>query len=335
MSNEVQTLVVAEDEAELRLDRWFKRRFPALGHGRLEKLLRTGQVRVDGKRAKAGARLEPGQTVRVPPLGGFAEHETIRRPKVKPPLGEADVRWVQSLVLYRDDEVIALNKPPGLAVQGGTGTKRHLDGLLDALHFESSERPRLVHRLDRDTSGVLLLGRTAQATARLGEAFRDKATRKIYWAITVGVPKPFQGRIDLPLAKLPGHAGERMAPDEAEGKRAVTYYSVVEQLGQKASWVALWPVTGRTHQLRIHMAATGTPIQGDGKYGGKAAFLSGEGLSKKLHLHARAITLPHPRNHRPLTVTAPLPEHMRATWKLFGFDPEYQDDPFVELDVPR
>lgn len=335
MSGAVQSLVVAEKEAELRLDRWFKRHFPTLGHGRLEKLLRTGQIRVDGKRAKAGVRLEAGQTVRVPPLGTFSEDKETLRPKAHPPVSEAVARWVQSLVLYRDEDVIALNKPPGLAVQGGTGTERHLDGLLDTLRFESSERPRLIHRLDRDTSGVLLLGRTVQATAGLGAAFRDKATRKIYWAITVGVPKPFQGRIDLPLAKLPNHASERMAPDMAEGKRAVTYYSVVEQLGQKAAWVALWPVTGRTHQLRVHMAAIGTPIQGDGKYGGKAAFLSGEGLSKKLHLHARAITLPHPRDHRPLTVTAPLPEHMRATWRLFGFDPDAREDPFSELGVSQ
>ncbi|HYB58591.1 MAG TPA: RluA family pseudouridine synthase, partial [Alphaproteobacteria bacterium] len=227
----------------------------------------------------------------------------------------------------------ALNKPPGLAVQGGTGTVRHLDAMLDALRFGCAERPRLVHRLDRDTSGVLLLGRNAAAARALAEAFRDRTTRKLYWAITVGVPRPLQGKIDLPLAKLPGRAGERMAPDEEEGKRAVTYYKVLEHMGKKAAWVALWPVTGRTHQLRVHLAAIGTPILSDGKYGGKAAFLSGEKISRKLHLHARALTLPHPKTGRPLTLTAPLPEHMRASWRLFGFDPERRDDPFAGLEV--
>ena len=333
MSGAVQSLAVAEDEAGQRLDRWFKRRFPALTHGRLEKLLRTGQVRVDGKRAKASARLEAGQTVRVPPLGDLPSIDARKATEAKPRLSDADRRFVQSLVIYRDPDVLALDKPPGLAVQGGSGVERHLDGMLDALRFEAPERPRLVHRLDKDTSGVLLLGRSARATAALAESFRAKATHKIYWALTVGVPKPFQGRIDLPLAKLPGTAGERMAPDAEEGKRAVTYYRVLEPMGQKAAWVALWPVTGRTHQLRVHMAEIGTPIQGDGKYGGKDAMLAGGGLSRKLHLHARAIALPHPSTGKPLSVTAPLPEHMRRTWALFGLDPALEGDPFEEIEV--
>ena len=353
MSGEVQSFVVAAEEAELRLDRWFRRHFPALSHGRLEKLLRTGQVRVDGRRAKAGLRLAPGQTVRVPPLGagetaGAASRQAARAPRA---LGDKDTRFVQGLVVYRDEDVIVLNKPPGLAVQGGSHTERHLDGLLDALRFGAIERPRLVHRLDKDTSGVLLLGRSAHAAARLAEAFRRKTTRKIYWAITVGVPRPFRGRIDLPIAKLPGRpgahdapsyasrkeaarraAGERMAPDEEEGKRAVTYYSVVEHMGRKAAWVALWPVTGRTHQLRVHLAALGTPILGDGKYGGGDAFLAGERLARQLHLHARALSLPHPRTGAMLSVAAPLPDHMRATWRFFGFDPDSAEDPFEALE---
>ncbi|HUI19282.1 MAG TPA: RluA family pseudouridine synthase [Alphaproteobacteria bacterium] len=329
MTGAIATLVVAAEEAGLRLDRWFKQHFPALGHARLEKLLRTGQVRLDGKRAKAGARLVGGESVRIPPLGEAPE------PRARPRAGVSaeDRQLVQTLVLYRDDDVLVLDKPPGLAVQGGTGTARHLDGMLGALRFGAAERPRLVHRLDRDTSGVLLLGRNAASARALAEAFRRRTTRKIYWAITVGVPRPFQGKIDLPLAKLPGKAGERMVPDEDEGKRAVTYYKVLEHMGKKAAWVALWPVTGRTHQLRVHLAALGTPIMGDGKYGGKAAFLSGETISRKLHLHARAITLPHPRSGKSLNVTAPLPEHMRASWRLFGFDPESREDPFEELEV--
>jgi 23S rRNA pseudouridine955/2504/2580 synthase len=331
--SEVQSLTVAEAEADQRLDRWFKRRFPALTHGRLEKLLRTGQVRVDGKRVKASSRLAAGQVVRVPPLGASALPEARRPAASRPRLSAEDKDFVQSLVIYRDDDMMALNKPPGLAVQGGTGTERHLDFMLDGLRFEGGERPRLVHRLDKDTSGVLLLGRTAHATASLGEAFREKSTRKIYWALTVGLPRPFQGKIDLALAKLPGKAGERMAPDPEKGKRAVTYYRVIEQLGQKAAWVALWPVTGRTHQLRVHMAEIGTPIQGDGKYGGKDALMAGDGLSRKLHLHARGISLPHPRTGLPVTIVAPLPTHMRGTWKLFGLDAEMKGDPFEEIEV--
>ena len=350
MSGEVRTLVVVAAEAELRLDRWFKRHFPALSHGRLEKLLRTGQVRVDGRRAKAGLRLAPGQTVRVPPLGegGMADVALVQPARLQPRLSDGDARFVQALVIYRDEDVIAVNKPPGLAVQGGSRTEHHLDGLLDALRFGARERPRLVHRLDKDTSGVLLLGRSAHSAARLAAAFREKTTRKVYWAITVGVPRPHRGRIDLPLAKLPGRpgaandaqhheaaqrtAGARVTPDNEEGKRAVTYYSIVEHMGRTAAWVALWPVTGRTHQLRVHLSALGTPILADGKYGGRAAFLAGEGISKKLHLHARALTLPHPRTGRPLTVAATLPDHMRATWRLFGFDPDSDDDPFEALE---
>ena len=238
MTAAVATLVVTAEEAGLRLDRWFKRHFPSLGHARLERLLRTGQVRIDGKRAKAGARVAAGESVRVPPLGEAPEPRARPRAAVS----ADDRQLVQSLVLYRDDEVLALNKPPGLAVQGGTGTARHLDAMLDALRFGCAERPRLVHRLDRDTSGVLLLARNALVARKLAEAFRAKTTRKLYWALTAGVPKPFRGRIDLPIAKLPGRAGERMAPDEEEGKRAITYYRVLDHLGRKAAWVALWPL---------------------------------------------------------------------------------------------
>jgi len=331
MSEPVRALTVAADEGELRLDRWFKRHFPELPHGRLERLIRTGQVRVDGRRAKSGLRLAAGQVVRVPPLGDGEAKGPGAAPRKA--LSEADRRFARALVIHRDEDVIALNKPPGLAVQGGTGTARHIDGLLDALRFDAPERPRLVHRLDKDTSGVLLLGRSAQAAARLAAAFSERSTRKIYWAITVGVPRPHQGRIDLALAKQ-GATTERMAPDEEEGKRAVTYYTVVEHLGRKAAWLALWPVTGRTHQLRVHLAAIGTPILGDGKYGGAEAFAI-EGLEGKLHLHARAITIPHPRAGKPLTVAAPLPPHMLASWRYFGFDPELEEDPFAELETER
>lgn len=328
--SEVQTRVVAADEADIRLDRWFKRHFPQLGHGQLERLLRTGQVRVDGKRAKAGARLEPGQAVRVPPLGETpAERPAGDRPA--PKVGAGEAKALLARVLWRDDDVIALDKPAGLAVQGGTGTTKHLDAMLDLLRFGAAERPRLVHRLDKDTSGVLLLARTAFAASRLAEAFRGKTARKYYWAVTVGVPRPFQGRIDAPLAKEGGPRGERVAQDE-EGRKAVSLYSVLEPAGKRAAKVALWPLTGRTHQLRVHMAAIGTPILGDGKYGGAGAFISGAELPRQLHLHAWRIIVPHPRGGRPIDVSAPLPAHMERTWDYFGFGRDGRGDPFAEVE---
>ncbi len=322
----VQTLTVAPEDAEIRLDRWFRRHFPELGHTRLEKLLRTGQIRLDGRRADAGDRIAAGQRIRVPPLPPSA-------PSAQPaqaPLRPGDEEFVQRLVLHRDPDVMVIDKPAGLAVQGGTGTARHLDGLLDALRFESRERPRLVHRLDKDTSGVLVLARSAAAAAKLAAAFRNKTVRKVYWAVVVGVPKPRQGKIDQKLAKLPGHRGERVVADDEEGERALTYYRTVAHAGDRFAWLALEPVTGRTHQLRVHCAALGTPILGDGKYGHNESRPAGLPELRKLHLHARAVALPHPHGGT-LTVTAPLPAHMRETWKFLGFDDSEAADPFADL----
>lgn len=331
----VETRNVAPDEADIRLDRWFKRHFPEVGHGHLQKLLRTGQVRVDGKRADASTRLAAGQVIRIPPLTAPAPSPDSP-PKPKPALSAAAQREAEALVgrvLYRDDDVIAIDKPAGLAVQGGTGMTKHLDAMLDSLRFGSAERPRLVHRLDKDTSGVLVLARNAFAATRLADSFRGRDARKIYWAATVGVPRPFQGKIDLALAKEGGPHGERVAANEEEGKRALTYFSVLENLGKTAAFVALWPRTGRTHQLRVHMAAIGTPILGDGKYGGAEAFLPGAEVPKKLHLHARRLILPHPRGgHRTIDVTAPIPEHMAATWRYLGFSANLREDPFAEVE---
>jgi len=314
----VRLIEVTQDEAELRLDRWFRRHFPGLTHIRLEKLLRTGQVRVDGGRVKAGHRLDTGMTIRVPPLPDEA-------PPPKPaaaPVRKEDAASLQARVLYRDRDVIAIDKPAGLAVQGGTNTLRHLDGMLDALRFDAAERPRLVHRLDKDTSGVLLLARSAKAATWLAAAFRDKTARKTYWALVAGVPRPKRGRIDLAVAK----------DDEDDARDAVTYYTVVEQAAQKAAWLALLPLTGRTHQLRVHCAGMGTPIVGDGKYGGAKALLPGLEGGRKLHLHARFIALRKPDGSR-LAVTAPLPPHMAATWRFFGFAETTQGDPFAELEL--
>jgi 23S rRNA pseudouridine955/2504/2580 synthase len=284
-------------------------------------------------------------------------------PAARPPAPE-DETMLQRAILHRDEALIALDKPPGLAVQGGSETERHVDALLDALRFGYAERPRLVHRLDKDTTGILVIARTAAAAAFLARAFRDKRTRKIYWAIVVGVPQLPQGRIDLALAKISGRGGERVRPsagqppgqarwlkahrglkvhprgaaargpreaDAEEGRHAVTYYRVVDSAGARASWLALLPVTGRTHQLRAHCAAIGTPILGDGKYGGAASHLAGVPGSRRLHLHARALSIPHPAGGT-LTVTAPLPPHMRQSWEFFGFAPDIED-PFAELDL--
>jgi 23S rRNA pseudouridine955/2504/2580 synthase len=330
MSN-VQIIAVAAGDADIRLDRWFRRHFPELGHGRLEKLLRTGQVRIDGKRARAGDRVSAGQSVRVPPLGA-ALSEKRPNGSAAASVSEHDAAAIRATVLHRDTEVIAINQPAGLAVQGGTGTTRHLDAMLDALRFEATERPRLVHRLDKDTSGVLLLARTAAAAAKLAAAFRHKSARKTYWAVVAGVPRPQRGRIDLPLAKLPGRAGEKMAPEE-DGDAAVTYYAVIEQAGSKAAFLALMPITGRTHQLRAHCAAIGTPILGDGKYGGASAHIAGVPGGRALHLHAREILLPHPSGGT-LRIEAPLPPHMHETWQFFGFA-EDDGDVFADLEAER
>jgi 23S rRNA pseudouridine955/2504/2580 synthase len=330
----VETLTIAAEEADVRLDRWFKKRFPGLSHGRLEKLLRTGQIRVDGRRAKAGQRLAPGSRVRVPPLPEAAE-EARRRPA--PPASAEDLAQVENWVIYRDKHLLAINKPAGLAVQGGSGVTRHLDALLDGLKFDAPERPRLVHRLDKDTSGVLLLARDAATARSLAELFRGKKLRKLYWALTVGAPAPERGRIDAALAKKTVAAGaERVVPAE-EGAEAVTFYATLDAAGDKLAWLALLPLTGRTHQLRAHCAEIlGCPIFGDRKYPAPADTAAGAGLGAGLHLHARALSLPHPSasgtRRATLELSAPLPPHMMRSWRHLGFDPAAAgSDPFAEL----
>ena len=323
----VQTIEVTDADADRRLDRWFRQHFPDLPHGRLEKLLRTGQIRVDGARVRASTRLAAGQEIRVPPLGAAPPR---RRGPMRPTADPSDLERAHELVIHRDDHVIAINKPPGLAVQGGTGVRRHLDAMLDGLTFGAPERPRLVHRLDKDTSGVLLLGRTPRAAAGLAAAFRGRAAEKTYWALVVGIPPRRDGRIDTALAKrqvaAPGARGERVAA-VAGGRRAVTDYAVIGTAGRKVAWLALRPLTGRTHQLRVHCTALGTPILGDGKYGGRDAFLAGVPGAARLHLHARAIRMPHPAGGS-LEVVAEMPPALAASWRFFGFDPAAAADPF-------
>jgi len=315
---------VEADDNGIRLDRWFKRHYPALGHGALEKLLRTGQVRLDGKRAKAGNRVEAGQAIRIPPQLANAPIE-----KPAPKFANHEKNDLQSLVIYQDSSVIVLNKPPGLATQGGSGITRHIDGMLDSLMQGKKQRPRLVHRLDRDTSGVLVVARTVPAAAALAESLRRRDASKIYWALTKGVPEKKRGTIKLALAKEGARGAERMTASNAEdAKHAITDYAVLDRAGEEFAFVAAKPVTGRTHQIRVHLASLGTPIVGDFKYGGAAARPHGE-IANMLHLHARSIDIAHPDGGR-LRVTAPLPPHMLKTWKFLGFDAE-APDPFVRM----
>lgn len=327
MSN-VQSRQVSASDDGMRLDRWFRQHYPALGFGALQKMLRTGQIRVDGSRVKANARLEEGQTVRIPPMPSAQDTKQVEKPK-KRELSDEDKAFIQSLVIYKDKNIIALNKPPGLACQGGTKTARHVDGLLDGLAGPNEERPRLVHRLDKDTSGVLIVARTRAAAASLGEILQKREAEKIYWTLVAGVPKIPKGKIDLPLIKDGGKNEEavRVAQKKEDGaKRAVTYYQTMDHAAQKLAWLAMKPVTGRTHQLRVHAAAVGHPIIGDGKYGGELAFPVGD-LPKKLHLHARSLTLPLTKGE-PLTIEAPLPDHMLKSWEFFGFDQTQRHEPF-------
>ncbi len=341
----VQTLAVGSDEAEQRLDRWLKRRFPHIGQGRIEKMCRKGEVRVDGGRVKASARVQPGQSVRIPPLP--EPGEIPARPSVST-VSDADAEMMRKSVIYKDDHIIAFNKPPGLPVQGGSGQSRHVDGLSEALKFDLDEKPRLVHRLDKDTSGVLLLARTGRMASALTKAFQARATRKIYWAVVAGSPNPKMGTIQFGLVKAAGHGrhgvGEKMIclhPDDVaqtkDAKHATTDYSVLEEVGKRASWMALVPITGRTHQLRAHMAEIGHPIAGDGKYGTNKQFNEGDGwgaqlggdISRKLHLHARSLMFDHPVSGARLKLVAPLPEHMAKTWDTFGWQVNWApEDPF-------
>jgi 23S rRNA pseudouridine955/2504/2580 synthase len=338
----VQLLTVTEDEGEQRLDRWFKRRFPQITQGNVEKMCRTGQVRVDSGRAKASDRIVPGQVIRVPPL------PDQDAPERSGGISAADTKMIQDCVLWKDEHLIILNKPPGLPSQGGSGVgDRNVDALSEALKFGFKDKPKLVHRLDKDTSGLLMLARTDRVARRLSEALRHQATRKIYWALVAGVPNPKKGSIKYALMRDPsqGRGEERMmcihpakVGEYPDAKRAQTDYFVLWFLGQRLSWMALEPVTGRTHQLRAHMAEIGHPIIGDPKYGLSGMQNEGDGwgsqiggdISRKLHLHARSLTIEHPVTREMMTFTAPLPDHMARTWKSLDMkENDVPADPFT------
>ena len=323
----VAARIVSEDEAAIRLDRWFRRHFPGVTQAAIQKLCRTGQVRVDGHRAEAATRLAAGQSVRIPPL------PTAPPPKPAPEIDPDTARDVQRMVIYRDDHLLVLNKPAGLPVQGGPGITRDLDALLDALRFGAADRPRLVHRLDRDTSGVLLLARTPGTAAKLAALFRSRAVEKTYWAVVARRPTPPVGRIDLPLRRIGGARGERTdvaEPGDKAAARAVTEYQTIDHAGQKLAWLELHPLTGRTHQLRVHCAESGFPVLGDNIYG-SAPRIGGP----RLHLHAREIVVPLYKNKPPIKVTAPVPEHMKERLKACGWTEDMDRDVNPPLGLAR
>ena len=323
----IRSFTVGEDDDGIRLDRWFKRHLADTSFNTVSRWARTGQLRVDGKRATPGDRIEAGQTIRVPPPER-APAKPARPQRRVEPLTPDEQAFVREMVIAETPDAFVLNKPPGLATQGGTKTNQHLDRLLDGLASEDAGRPKLVHRLDKDTSGVLLVARSARAAAFFSKSFSGRTARKVYWALVVGVPSAEEGLIDAPLAKQPGTGGEKMHIDE-EGQPARTRWRLVDRAGNRAAWMELQPLTGRTHQLRAHMAALGHPIVGDAKYGGAEAFLTG-GISRKLHLHARRLKLDAPGGA--IDVTADLPAHFAESLATLGFEPLAGDN--LPLDTP-
>ncbi|MBV9063438.1 MAG: RluA family pseudouridine synthase [Alphaproteobacteria bacterium] len=328
-----ESIPVEADDNGIRVDRWFRRHYPGLSHGALEKLLRTGQVRVEGKRATAGDRLSTGQVLRLPPqlqAKTAADGEISKdHPTAHKSLTDRERKEAEALVIHKDSSVLVLNKAPGLATQGGSGIIKHVDGLLEHLSFGKKQRPRLVHRLDRDTSGVLVVARTVPAAAALSESLRRRDAKKIYWALVRGTPKKPSGTIKLPIAKEGGRGNEKMVGVQRhteDAKHAITDYVVIDRVGGEYTWVAAKPVTGRTHQIRVHLASLGTPIVGDFKYGGAGAQPAGD-IENCLHLHARSIDIAHPDGGR-LRATAPLPPHMQKAWKVLGFEESEARDPF-------
>ena len=311
----------------MRVDRFLEARFPGLSFSHIQRIIRKGGLRVNGKRAQPKQRLESGQAVRVPPL-------RLDQDNRQPAANAADDKtrsFLKSITIYEDADVLVLNKPMGLAVQGGSGTTRHIDGMLDALRDREGQRPRLVHRLDKDTAGCLLVAKTRFAASALAKTFRSRAARKIYWALVAGVPKPRQGRISTFLAKEEREDDSIMRiarHGEAGASHAVTYYAVVDTAARQLAWLSLKPVTGRTHQLRAHMAHIGHPIIGDPKYFTKENWELPGGMQNRLHLLARRLTVPHPRGGT-IDVSAPLPPHMAQSWNLLGLDAT-RYDPIIE-----
>ncbi len=345
----VTHITVSDDDDGQRLDRWLKRYVPDIPYGLAQKLIRKGQFRVDGKRARGETKLVAGQSVRIPPIKPDKPAEHRFKPE-KQILSNADIGFIKSLVIYDDGDIIALNKPHGLAVQGGTNTTRHVDGMLDGLINKDGVRPRLVHRLDKDTSGVLLLARSSHVARKLGQMFKGRDIKKLYWAIVTPRPELFRGAVNAALIKAGGANKERMVVDTKNGKRALTEYIILEHMGDQAAFVAFWPRTGRTHQIRVHAEVMGSPILGDVKYRGALApeerqhgsgsdvvtglaGLDHVDYARRLHLHAQRLMFNHPTQKGMVDIAAPLSPELAKSWKAFGFSTSYKDDPFDDVDA--
>ena len=303
--SQVQFVKVKDTDDGIRLNRWFLKYYPDLPLSRLQKLLRTKQVKVDGKKCETATRLISGQEIRVPPLQDDIMTDN------KTSVSKRDAEFVRSLVIYKDENIIVLNKPSGLAVQGGTNTKRHIDGMLSALCFENDEAPKLVHRIDKDTSGILLLARNRKYAELLTKAFKNKEIKKTYLAVVQGCPKQKKMIIDAPLLKQ----GERMVV-AADGQKALSEMRVLDNAGDRFALVELSPQTGRTHQLRAHMKYIGNPIVGDDRY-----FIERKAkindIADKLYLHAYKIDLTD--IYKKLVITAEIPEYFKQVFDSFGW----------------
>ncbi len=321
----VRYITVEADDDGQRLDRWLKKNLPGVPLGLLQKLMRKGQMRVDSKRVKASTRLETGQSVRIPPM------DPLKDDKTKKVVGSRDAELIRSLVIYDDGYLVAINKPAGIASQGGTGIKRNIDDMSAALINEDGVKPRLVHRLDKDTSGVLLMARSSQLARDMGKIFQGRDIKKIYWAICVPAPEISNGEIRAPIRKAGPVGKEKMIVDIEEGSPSITLFDVVERAHKQVAFVAFWPRTGRMHQIRAHAAHMGNPILCDGKYGGHEAFVDGLDVEERVHLHARSISFVHPRTNKTIEIEAPLAEDIKKTWKTLGFDTNPDYIPFNDI----
>lgn len=307
-------MIIETDDNGQRLDRFLKKKFPALTFGQTQKLIRTGQIRINGKRIKQDARLCEGDELRLPPS---LKHDN----KDKIQFIQRDRDFIESLILYEDSQILALNKPAGLAVQGGNKTARHIDGLLNS-YIKKNVKPRLTHRLDKDTSGVLILAKTSDAARELTHAFQSHEVHKTYWALTSPTPEHNNGTIDARICKAPVRhdGGEIMIHDDENGKKAITDFEVIDKARKEIAFVAFYPKTGRTHQIRVHAQIMGSPLLGDRKYNHNPFPFESSDMYDGLHLHAYKITLNHPESGEEVTIEAPLPQKMLKSWKSFGFN---------------
>lgn len=302
----VKLVKVKEQDDGMRLNRWFLKYYPDLPLSRLQKLLRTKQIKVDGKKVEASLKLQAGWEIRIPPL------EDKPQEKNKDFVSDKNAELIQSMVIYKDNNIIVLNKPSGLAVQGGTNTFHHIDAWLPALKYEKEEAPKLVHRIDKDTSGLLVLARDRKNAEILTKAFREHNLQKTYLALVRGCPKKMSGEIKAPLEKI----GEKSVV-ASEGKKALTDYKVLDNVGDKFALIEAKPLTGRTHQIRAHLEYIGTPIVGDDKYFGEVKEKVSD-ITDKLYLHSYKIDLSS--IYKGMKIKAELPKHFTEALETLGLE---------------